>query len=66
MRCDKKALLLSFCNVLYAHVLLAGEATVVTRWDPNKSGNRERTEWLVLGLVGLGLGLELGLGLVVS
>ena len=25
---------------------------VVTRWDPNKSGNRERTEteWLVLGL----------------
>ena len=40
---------------------------VVTRWDPNKSGNRERTvtEWLVLGL-GLELKLALGLMLVVS
>ena len=28
------------------------KTTVVTRWDPNKGGNRKRTEteWLVLGL----------------
>ena len=30
---------------------MAHAVRVVTRWDPNKSGNRERTEtkWLVLG-----------------
>ena len=53
-----------FCPAEYtlSHNLMA-------RWDPNKGGNRERTEteWLVLGLgLGLGLGLELTLNLTIT
>ena len=42
----------------WRHTVELYKAKVVTRWDPNKSANRERTEteWLVLGL-----GLELTL-----
>ena len=47
----------------YEPAKVAPSGTVVTRWDPNKSGNHERTEteWLVLGL-----GLEFTLTLTIT
>ena len=42
----------SFIIVFDMYLCLVCFPRVVTRWDPNKSGSRERTEteWLVLGL----------------
>ena len=44
---------LSLVRVRESNNVLQAVPMVVTRWDPNKSGYRVRTEteWLVLGLV---------------